>query len=226
MLFKGNKTIEKNIFVFQMPVFEDIPTNNLEPEKIDDNIVEELATPKQHSDIPDIQDSIDIHLIEQEAYNKGLEAGERLGFQSGLNKAKIVIEGIEKVYEEIKNIKEKFINEIEPEIINLSFEIAKKIIVSELSSRPELVLNIVNEAMKKIEVIDKVIIKLNPALYEVFVDNKSKLISNNMDVHFDIDPSVPVFGPIVVGSKEEVVTDIEEQLKIIRQYINDVITVE
>lgn len=224
MLVKDRDLKFLEITTFEMPVFEELEVGqDSSTVEVEEDVLKEEEETKII--ILDNSDQ-NIALKEREAYEKGFEVGEKAGFELGMNKAKIIIDGIEKIQKSLLDLKKSVINDIEPKIISLAMEIAKKIIITEISTKPEVMLNIVIEAIRKIEIIDKVTIKINPALYEVFVKHKSNLVTTGMDLYFDVDPSVPVYGPIVIGSKEEIVTDIEEQLKIISQCIENALTTD
>jgi flagellar biosynthesis/type III secretory pathway protein FliH len=69
------------------------------------------------------------------------------------------------------------------------------------------------EALLKLERTGQVTIKVNPALFEFFTKHKPDLTTIHPDIVFDADPSVTKYGAVVMGPVEDVVTDIDEQLK-------------
>lgn len=155
--------------------------------------------------------------IEREAYESGFMAGERAGMEMGEQKAAILLDGLETIISGMKSLKEQFIGDLEPQLADLAIAIARKIVMEELSVRPELIAGIVKEAMKKIDRTGKVTIRINPGLHGLFLKLKPELTELHPDIVFEVDPSVAVTGPLVIGEKEEVVTDIDVQLSNIRE---------
>ncbi len=151
--------------------------------------------------------------IEREAYEKGFEEGEKAGFSLGEQKACILIEKLETIIQDLTSLKETLIKEIEPQIIELAFSIARRIIRTELTTTPDRIIEMTNEALMRLGKTGQITIKINPSLKELFLKHKPALLNIHQDIVFDIDPSVSQYGSVVTGSLEEVVTDIDEQLK-------------
>lgn len=151
--------------------------------------------------------------IEKDAYERGFEVGEKAGFAMGEEKAKILIEKMESIITELSTLKESTIRELEQQIVEVIVSIARKIILSELSANPEQVVAMTKEALMKIERIGQITIKINPFLHEIFIKNKPDILSIHPDVLFDIDPSAPQYGSVVIGPVEEIIVDIDDQIR-------------
>lgn len=161
-----------------------------------------------------------IEVIEREAYEKGFIAGEKAGFAIGEEKAKVLINKLEDALNEIAQLREKIIRELEPEILELSISIAKKILTEELRLAPEHIVEMTKKAIERIERKGQITIKINPALYELFIKHKPQILSIHPDVVFDTDCTLSECGSVVMGPSEDVVTDIDEQLRnLIREAI-------
>lgn len=153
-----------------------------------------------------------IEEIERDAYEKGFAAGERAGLEMGAQKAELLLSRIERMIREIEEFKVQILSEIEPQILELSCSVARKIVIEELNSRPELIVGMVREGMRKLERTGPITIKMNPAVYELFKRLKPQLLEVHPDVIFDIDPSLMPNSQIVIGASEEIITDVESQL--------------
>ncbi len=160
--------------------------------------------------------------IEREAYEKGFSAGEKAGLELGEQKSSILLEGLQSIINDLSTARKNTLTELEPEIIKLAVSIARRVIYEELSVRPELIGGIVREAMRKLEKTGRITVKINPALYCLFEKIKPELTELHPDISFEVDPMVPVNGPIIIGPAEEVVTDIDEQIKNITEGIDNV----
>lgn len=150
--------------------------------------------------------------IERDAYEKGFAAGEKAGLEMGAQKAEVLLSRIERMVREIEEYRIRIIEEIEPQLLGLSSEIAKKVILEELSMKPEVIVGIVKEAMRKLERTGPVTIKMHPGVHELFKRLKPQLLEIHPEIIFDLDPSFAANGQVVIGASEEIVTDIDSQL--------------
>ncbi len=152
-----------------------------------------------------------LEAIEREAYEKGFEAGEKAGFTIGEQKALVLVEKLEAMLKELISLKEQILREIEPEILELSLSIARKILKKELSTNPDEIVEMTKEALKKLTRKGQLIIKLNPSLYNLFMKHKPEIFEIHQDIVFDTDPTVS--HSTIIAPDEEIITDIDEQLK-------------
>lgn len=162
------------------------------------------------SKVPSAQELED---IEQGAYEKGFTSGERAGFAVGEEKAAGLIEQLELLIRELTALKARVLKELEPDIVELSVSIARKIILKELALRPEEIVSMTKEAIMRLERTGQIIIKINPSLYDLFMKHKKELLDNHPEITFDMDPSVAASGSVVMGPVEDIVTDIDEQIR-------------
>jgi flagellar assembly protein FliH len=151
--------------------------------------------------------------IEREAYEKAFAAGEKAGFEMGEQKAQVLIDKVEALINELATLKQKITREVEPQCVELAVSMARKIIIKELTVKPEEIVRMVKEALLKLERTGQITIKVNPALYDFFTRHKPDIINIHPDIVIDADPSVSRYGTVVMGPVEDVVTDVDEQLK-------------
>jgi len=163
---------------------------------------------------PESEETIrqNIEEIQRQAYEEGFASGEKAGFAEGEQRAEVLINRLEKIIEELTNLKEDLIKKLEPQVVDLAIAIARKIIMEEINTRPEVVVTIVKEALKKLHRMGTITIKINPALQELFMKKKSELLDIHKDIVFDVNSKVSLAGPVVVSETEEVVTEIESLL--------------
>ncbi len=147
--------------------------------------------------------------IQRRAYEEGFASGEKAGFSEGEQKCMLLIERIEKIISEVTSFKSGFIADVEKQVIDLSVTIANRIIIEEIIMRPEIVVTMVKEALKRLQRVGNIRIKINPTLYDLFMKMKPELLEVHEDITFDVDSNVPVTGPLVISEIEEVVTDID-----------------
>jgi flagellar assembly protein FliH len=150
---------------------------------------------------------------ERDAYARAYASGEKAGFEMGEQRARVLLDKVEGLIRELTTLKSTIIKEVEPQCIELALSMARKIIVSELTAKPQLLVNMAREGLLRLERTGQITIKVNPALYDFFTKHKPDLLKIHPDIVFDADPSVSKFGTVVMGPVEDVVTDVDEQLK-------------
>jgi flagellar assembly protein FliH len=172
---------------------------------------------KKDKTISDVESRLslsqNVEAIEREAYEKGFEVGEKGGFALGEQKALILIEKLEMLIRELISLKETLTKELEPQMVELVFSIARTVIRKELTTNPEAIVAITKEALTRLGKTGQIIIKINPSLSDLFMKHKPELTDIYPDLIFDIDPSVAQDGSVVIGPTEDIITDIDEQLK-------------
>lgn len=86
------------------------------------------------------------------------------GYENGINDAANEIETFKNELKKFYSAKQEVFDAIMPEIMNISVDIAKKIIKTEVQENPELILSNIHECLKTLSKEEtKLMIKLNPA---------------------------------------------------------------
>ncbi len=157
--------------------------------------------------------SVNEEQIEREAYEKGFAAGEDAGFSMGEKKALVLTERLENIISELTGLRKKIVRETEPQVVELAVDIAKKIILKELTIDPDEIVNITREALLRLERTGQITIKINTSLYELFMKHKQEILNIHPDVVFDVDPAASSHGAVVMSPSEEILTDVDIQMK-------------
>jgi flagellar assembly protein FliH len=159
--------------------------------------------------------------IEREAYEKGYASGEKAGFTMGEQKAKVLSDKLEALLGEVATLKQRLVKETEQQCVELAISVARKILTRELTAQPAEIVKMAKEALLKLERTGQITIKVNPALYDFFTKHKPDLLRIHPDIVFDADPAVSRTGTVVMGPVEDVVTDVDEQIKNLIKDISD-----
>ena len=146
--------------------------------------------------------------MQRQAYEEGFAAGEKAGFKEGEQKADVLIGSLHKLLEEIARFKDELVDNLESQAVDLSVIIARKIINEEVQTRPEVIVSMVKESLRRLQRSGTITIKINPVLHELFIGKKAELLEIHEDIVFDVNSSIAVAGPLVVSQIEEVVTDV------------------
>ncbi len=153
--------------------------------------------------------------IEKEARARGFEEGRKAGAESARKEAEQLLSGLRAAIAGVDELRKQVAAEAEPQVVELAVAVARRILIGELSESPERIVEIVKEAMRRIERSGSVTIRVHPDLVDVISSLKGRSAEFQSEILIDVDPSVPVRGPIVTGGTEEVLTDIDEQIRVI-----------
>lgn len=203
-MFKDKKTGRDSVVAYSMPRFEDVKNKGSYS-----GTGTGLALDYKSED------------VERQAYEKGFQLGEKAGFELGEQKALMLVEKLEGLINEITTLRDNIIRETEPLLIQLSVGIAKKIILKELEMKPDEIINITREALRKVERTGRITIKVPPSLYEFFIKHGKMFDETHPDIVFEPDPSVQPYGTVIISPVQEVITDIDEQLRNIIKDMGD-----
>ncbi|MCL5037243.1 MAG: FliH/SctL family protein [Chloroflexi bacterium] len=94
----------------------------------------------------------------QEGYEAGYEAGDKAGREAYVS----LMEEAAELYDAAKEERLRVLSTVEPEVAELAVEIAERVINQEVKSDPNIVLNMVKEALGKIKDRDEITIRVNP----------------------------------------------------------------
>gem|GEM_PF-3402050 len=164
-----------------------------------------------------------LDVLERDAYERGYSAGEKAGYEMGIKKAEVVLSQLENLIKELENIKERYIFENDKKIVALSIAIARKIIEKEIEESSETLLNMLHNAIKKIERQEKIKITINPTMQEIIERFKREILDMYPKISVDIDPNVSKDFIKVESDMEEIIINIEEELFEISKKLKELI---
>ena len=155
-----------------------------------------------------------------EGYAEGCKAAESQ-YQELLDKAQREIE-------EFEHEKDEYWQSIEPELVSLAVEIAEKIIRSEVSARPEAVLDVARSAIRQLRQRESIRLHVNPGDLEVVRSNKTELLETTDGVqHLEIvDDRRVDRGGVVIESDDgmldaRIKTQLSEVEKALAEAVNE-----
>ena len=108
--------------------------------------------------------------IKQKGYQDGFEAGRQEGMQQRFRESEYLANQMNSVIEQLANLRQVVRFQAEQELVQLSVLIAKRVVVQELETNPEILQNILAKALKEIETKGKIQVFLHPEDYE-FMQN-------------------------------------------------------
>ena len=161
--------------------------------------------------------------IKESAQKNGYDEGFEKGYYDGLAKAKSEIEqkfsslitNLQSIVTSAMEEKNKIINSAEDDIVELSAAIAKKVINNEISINKNSIINLVKEAIKKLEDKEKIIIYAHPSDLELIKSHRDefKELVDTIDTLHIIPDELLEPGECRLESRSEIIdTDINYQL--------------
>lgn len=114
--------------------------------------------------------------VKKAAHHEGLEQGRR----EALGQLQGHIREALKMIDQANIERKKIIEQASQDILNLSLQIASKVTHSEISTRPEVLMDILEEAANKISDRDQVTVKVNSADFE-FIKSKREQVEDLID---------------------------------------------
>lgn len=156
-----------------------------------------------------------------DAFNQGYQDGQRKVEEEAVALRKDARNTIEAAYRE----KEKIIKSAEEEIITIASAIAKKIVFRELTTEPAIILDIVRDALQKVNNREELNLKVNPENIDIIINEQDELIRSTKGVknmRVIADPIVPAGGCVIESADGTVDARIERQLAELEQSLMDV----
>jgi flagellar assembly protein FliH len=83
----------------------------------------------------------------QAGYNSGYQIGKRTGYDEGQNAARAEAARIGKLANELDRALQEFDQQVADELLALAVEIARQVVRKEIAARPEVIIDVVNEAL-------------------------------------------------------------------------------
>lgn len=104
--------------------------------------------------------------MRQDAVRKGYEEGMRLGREEGLRHYQQAVEAlrseVQKLVDAILAERQRLWEEMEPQVIDLVLEIARKVLREEIQARREATLSIIKHALRRVTDVEHVRIRVHP----------------------------------------------------------------
>ncbi|RME64640.1 MAG: hypothetical protein D6778_07585 [Nitrospirae bacterium] len=175
-----------------------------------DNLIEgipELVSVDDTSGTFLTETGTDEERIEKLAYEKGYKEGEKAGYEVGLKKAESLLRRLEEVLREIEAYKAGLQETIQEKVLSLTRAVAEAVIKEEIKARQNLMVELIKEAVRKIEPSETLYIKLHPSLKEIF-EKMDGLEGLHETVKIEIDPSLTEASAKVSTQEQDVPLDI------------------
>lgn len=152
----------------------------------------------------------------EKGYNEGKADGYKTGFAEGIKEIEPVLRNLKNVLKDLDKRRKELYLKAEKEVVCLSMAIAKKIIFQEPSVNPDMIVNVVRNAIEAFTMNAPVRIRIHPSEL-AYIQERRKLIPINGDITFVEDQSISAGGSVIESLSGDVDARIEEQLKMIEE---------
>lgn len=143
------------------------------------------------------------------------------GYKAGIEKAQNDIAQVKNAISDFLKAKQDVFEYIAPDILEISIDIARKIVKHEIEQEPETVLATILDVLKTISKDEsKISIKVNPAQIDLIKNSIPEIISSTgleIKIHVSPDETIEVGSCIVHTSNGVVDATINTQMEIIKE---------
>ncbi len=154
------------------------------------------------------------------------EAAVKEGYQAGLDQAKADIEDVKNAITSFLNAKQEVFDYIAPDILELSVDIAQKIIKKELQQDPTIILENISEILKGLSKEEsRITLRVNPAQVSLLKSEIPNVLNNiGLDAKVMIVPDETVMegGCMVTTTNGVIDATIETQLAVISEALKEI----
>ncbi len=158
----------------------------------------------------------DIDSIEEQAFTKGFEKGEKEGFESARQRVGSLMSSLNDALSSLDRMKNELLLSSERETVELSLAVAKKIVCQEITTNKNIVLNVVREALKKVVGNENIRVRMCPSDTQFMHEFKSQSQEHLEEfalVTFEGDESITQGGCIIDTNLGDIDARIEKQLQ-------------
>lgn len=161
----------------------------------------------------------------QQGYQEGLQAGLEEGRKQGQSEMAQMIDAVKTEFVELVQMRRKVMADMEPELVTLAVDVAKRVVGDELKTNREVIVGIVRSSIATLQERDEILIRVNPSEYEIVKSHQAEFEAMVEGLRkFVVQPD----GAIAAGSCAietnlgNVDARIETQFEAIRQGLDEV----
>lgn len=154
------------------------------------------------------------------------ESAQKEGYEEGLNQAKADIEEVKNSITAFLGAKQEVFDYIAPNIMEISIDIAKKIIKKEIEQDPLIILGNISEVLKDLSKEEtKVTLRVNPIQVDLLKSEMPEVLSNaglDAKIVFIPDETISEGGCVVTTANGVIDATIDTQLSVICEALKEI----
>lgn len=166
--------------------------------------------------------------LEQQAYCRGFDEGERSGFEQGekagaeaaQQRLEHGLSSVQIMIQEIEGLRCTAAAEFEAELVQLALAVARKIVQHEIGLAPEAVTRIVRQALGRVEHAARISIRIHPEDLKLLSQTSPPLMSGRSEagrVVLEPDEGITRGGCLIETDGGEVDARIERQFQVVEE---------
>lgn len=160
----------------------------------------------------------------QEAYTLGMDEGRERAFQERSAELEKRILHLDETLASIEKLKSDIVSANEGQIVRLVFYLCKRLVFHEMSVKPEIVLEIVRDALQSAQTDEKVLVRVSAADFK-FIESVKEKLGKDYDaikkVKFEASEEVLLGGCIVETNFGDVNATLERRVEVVWSAIEE-----
>jgi len=159
----------------------------------------------------------DLNEIEREAYQKAFAAGQQSGLQMAEKKTEVVVKRFSRSLEEVASLRERLIKAAERDLVELSIEIAKKLVHREIQIDENIIATLVRVALERLAVKNGIKVTVNPLDADILTKELKDLVGEEGSIELKTDEELRRGDCLVESDYGTIDARISEQFKEIEE---------
>jgi flagellar assembly protein FliH len=159
----------------------------------------------------------DLNEIEREAYQKAFAAGQQSGLQMAEKKTEVVVKRFSQSLEEVAGLREKLIKAAERDLVELSIEIARKLVHREIQIDEKIIATLVRVALEHLAVKNGIKVTVNPIDAQILQEELKDLLGDEGSIELCTDEELRRGDCLVESDYGSIDARISEQFKEIEE---------
>lgn len=229
------KTCESSIDFTEVDELLNVRVNKEQSEEIEildiikiqeeaDRIIEE-AKIKAEAEAKEIKNKIlaEIELEKAQIYAEAKESGYQQGYNQALEENKEYVKESKKVLEDAIKEKEDIINQVEPKVVDLIYNVSKKIMYNEIKLNKKSIIYLFRSGFDKVNDVKNIKLRVSKEDSESLssdLNEIKEIIGNDIDVDIIIDNNFVNGDCIIETSHGNIDCSLENQLGVLYKELN------
>ena len=160
----------------------------------------------------------------QQGYQEGLQQGLQEGRQAGQVELQEMLHAVKVQFVQLAQLRRQVMVDMEPEIVRLAWEVAKRVVGEEIKTNREMILGIVRQSLMTLQERDEILIRVNSQDYETVKAHQSEfeaMIEGLKKFTVQSDGAVEVGSCVIETNLGNVDARIETQFEAIRMGLDE-----
>lgn len=163
---------------------------------------------------------LELGRLEAAAYAEGFRKGERDGIAAAGGQVQQAVESLAEAVAGLAQLQQTLAGSSEARLVELALAIGRKVVGYETAINPEVVVHVARQALKSVENLQEVTLRLNPQDLQFLEENQklsAQLAPHIGQIHLEADESIESGGCVIDSACGVIDARIESQLELIEK---------